>query len=412
MNTARNKTATWGKPGNIAMFGAFSLAIVLGFAALVVDVGLMYWIRQQEQTVAEAAALAAAKELDFTPTGISNARAVASAIVSANDPADSFSFDQNAEVIFGVWDGTTFTEESEPLAINAVRVKIIRSAAKQNAYTPVIAGAVFGANNITISNRATALAEIDEGDATEIDCGIASKGQMTLSGNVEIDGDSCGGANVSVSGSVDIDGDLACGPNSTLSVNGSVDISGSTECLSESLNIPNVTLPSNIATNNNNANVVCSSSVLSRCFNTSTRNVAFTGSPKTLTLPAGTYFFNNITITGQHRIIATGDVTIYVTGTISAAGQGVVNNTSNTNFLDILVSGTGSVSFSGTSNFNGHIYAPQSSVSVSGTADYTGSITGNTVTISGTPNIIAGGTIPITGTTGTTGGSVTTALVQ
>jgi hypothetical protein len=58
-----------GERGSVAVLTALALTVLLGFAALVVDVGLSWAVRAEAQTAADAAALAAASRLPDGPAG-------------------------------------------------------------------------------------------------------------------------------------------------------------------------------------------------------------------------------------------------------------------------------------------------------------------------------------------------------
>jgi Putative Flp pilus-assembly TadE/G-like len=58
-----------GERGSVAVLTALALTMLLGFAALVVDVGLSWAARAEAQTAADAAALAGASQLAGGPTG-------------------------------------------------------------------------------------------------------------------------------------------------------------------------------------------------------------------------------------------------------------------------------------------------------------------------------------------------------
>ena len=56
-----------GERGSVAIVVALALTLLLGFAALVVDVGLSLAVRGEAQTAADAAALAGASRLAAGP---------------------------------------------------------------------------------------------------------------------------------------------------------------------------------------------------------------------------------------------------------------------------------------------------------------------------------------------------------
>jgi Flp pilus assembly protein TadG len=58
-----------GERGSVAVLLALALTVLLGFAALVVDIGLSWAVRAEAQTAADAAALAGAARLADGPAG-------------------------------------------------------------------------------------------------------------------------------------------------------------------------------------------------------------------------------------------------------------------------------------------------------------------------------------------------------
>src|SRR5687768_6304051 len=57
-------TSTHGRRGQVLIITAFAMAVVLGIAALVVDLGLSWILRRQEQNAADPAAIAAARYIE------------------------------------------------------------------------------------------------------------------------------------------------------------------------------------------------------------------------------------------------------------------------------------------------------------------------------------------------------------
>jgi hypothetical protein len=105
---------------------------------------------------------------------------------------------------------------------------------------------------------------------------------------------------------------------------------------------------------------------------------------KTITLPPGTYYFNNFTLEGQATFNISGPTTIYLTGDMARAGGAVVNN--NTRIpanLKFLMTG-GKVTVTSNNKFYGVIYAPNSAVTIDGDADLYGAVVGNTLKLTGT----------------------------
>ncbi|HEX8602092.1 MAG TPA: pilus assembly protein TadG-related protein, partial [Pseudoduganella sp.] len=69
--------------GAILIMYAFMLVIVLGFAGLVMDLGLVYYRKVQLQNAADAIALAAAQRLNGTLNGVTTAVNAAVAVAAS-----------------------------------------------------------------------------------------------------------------------------------------------------------------------------------------------------------------------------------------------------------------------------------------------------------------------------------------
>ncbi len=113
-----------------------------------------------------------------------------------------------------------------------------------------------------------------------------------------------------------------------------------------------------------------------------------------VTLSEGTYWYPSIRIAGTARLIVTGRVKIYVTGSIDFGGNGIVSGSGGALAPpNLLIYGTvnpndatqkcTSVSIHGNGAFYGAIYAPEAAASVSGNGAVFGALTANTVTING-----------------------------
>ena len=77
-------------------------------------------------------------------------------------------------------------------------------------------------------------------------------------------------------------------------------------------------------------------------------------------------------------------LTIYVSGDISVAGNGIVNTGMSP--LDLMIYGTGAtggVLIAGTSAFFGAVYAPMLDIDIRGTSESYGSFVGNTIGMTG-----------------------------
>ena len=99
------------RKGGVAVFVAVSLVLLLGFVALVVDLGVVRVVHAQLQAGADAAALSGAAQLNGTDDGLVEARDVTVGVAALNDafgdpiilPANAGNLPSGA-VVLGRWD--------------------------------------------------------------------------------------------------------------------------------------------------------------------------------------------------------------------------------------------------------------------------------------------------------------------
>ncbi len=130
--------------GATAVVVALLMTVLAAFTALVVNVGHVMAVRAQLQNATDAAALAAARELNGTAAGLAEARAAAADFAARHltDRGQQVIVDPAGDVELGHWDETlprsdAFTPigETTPAAleqINAARVRAGREAARSN----------------------------------------------------------------------------------------------------------------------------------------------------------------------------------------------------------------------------------------------------------------------------------------
>ncbi|WP_374387407.1 TadG family pilus assembly protein [Sandaracinobacter sp.] len=141
------------KSGVVAMLVALSLPMLVGAAALTIDIANFRYVQGRMQSAADAGALAGIAKLD-TPT---DAKAAAADYAGRNVPAAFGDVTKSSDVEIGIWDpvARTFAVSSDPALINAVRVSAVRSATRQNG-VPTILMHYFSSSSPNI--QATAIA--------------------------------------------------------------------------------------------------------------------------------------------------------------------------------------------------------------------------------------------------------------
>jgi hypothetical protein len=100
------------------------------------------------------------------------------------------------------------------------------------------------------------------------------------------------------------------------------------------------------------------------------------------TMPPGTYYLNNFSLTGNSRLNFTGPTTIYLTGSLDTAGGDIFNTTQIPSNVQILMTGP-TARVAARVDFYGVLYAPSASVTVDGGAQWFGAVVGRTLTATG-----------------------------
>lgn len=172
--------------------------------------------------------------------------------------------------------------------------------------------------------------------------------------NGDIGTDSIAAGAIALIGNADIRGDVMVGPggdpNTVINLSGNATISGTTSVAPS----PRDYEPETSA--------IPSSGNLQISGNTNYQ------------LPAGTYRFDSIQITGNGRLSPIGPVTIYVDGTVHLAGNGVsTQNNLPPNFI-LFVTGDHSVQIAGNADFYGAIFAPASAIKNNGNGEIYGAV--------------------------------------
>lgn len=362
--------------------------------AFAVDLGYIAYARTELQRTADACALAAAVELP------DEAAATAAAIAAGNSNGTQVSPQLDAaDVQFGYWDRDTATftiPAPSGRSNNAVQITISRTQAEGTGLA-LFFGRVLGKDSADIVS--VAIASTDRGLCGPF-VGIES---LTASGSVVTDsfdsregpydpdtaknrGGLCSDGPLTLNGSVNIRGDVRAGRGFSVAIHGaSAVITGNIGSRVKPLNMPAVDV--SLVENDNDNHLVpplvslgkgkASLSPLD-----AQRNFTLTGTT-VYALPPGTYYFNNVTLTGQSVLEILGETVIYVTGDLRRTGGTQVNNNTQIAANLRVYSTGGDVDITSDNNFYGVIYAPASEVNIGGTADYFGAIIGRTLTLHG-----------------------------
>jgi hypothetical protein len=142
---------------------AIGLGFMLGLAALVIDLGMIYNTRAELQRTADAAALAAATRLGDWSQGsaMTTARSAAQESANSNKVLGAGPTIDESDVIFGraslpsAGGKYTFVETNQ--FPNAVRVRVRRTADSSNGAVPTLFANIFGIQQVDVGAKAAAV---------------------------------------------------------------------------------------------------------------------------------------------------------------------------------------------------------------------------------------------------------------
>ncbi|NQU24218.1 MAG: hypothetical protein HQ567_23295 [Candidatus Nealsonbacteria bacterium] len=376
--------------GNIMVLTAVLMVPLLGLLAFAIDLGYIMNARTELQRTADACALAAARVLPDQADAVTVAQSFAQQNYANVGP------DLDASnVEFGFWDRDHVQFIVPPpsgMQPNAVRVTLERTAGTGNPLGMFFAR-VLGAD--TADTAASATATYDRALCGPF-VGIES---LSIPGNPQTDsydsekglygssnpghqGSICSDGPISVEGTAFVRGHARAGKGHGVTQTGTTEISRSKGSRLKPLVMPPVDA-SDAAVNNDNDQVpliLTGNDLVSPV--DADGNFLLDGG-KTITLPEGTYYFNDFTLAGNAVLNTTGKVVIYLTGDLYRGGLVLVTNSSKlASNLQILMTG-GTAEVTSQSDFYGVIYAPNTPVSLAGGSDVFGAIVGKTLLVTG-----------------------------
>lgn len=322
--------------GQSVILVALAIAMLCGVAALVVDIGMVSVKEGQLQNAADAAALAAARDLPSAATAKSTA------------------------VTYAGYNGVTAanTVATTPYNGNASRIEVVCKQTVQYTFAKI-----FGAKSVEVSARA--VAEKAGGATGPFGYAVFSGGNTLLLGmyssNLDITGSvhsnyslQISGSSQSISGNAEAVNALNCYVSSLtiggLAQGASIDIQGST------INVPNrsTTPAAVIAMPDFSAEVKAAADAAGT---TITGNKTFWGTNLSVNSPI--YVQGNVEVAGS---TFTGKGTICATGDINMSGSMLEANSST---AVCLYSTAGNISLSTSGlTINGTLYAPNGKIGI------------------------------------------------
>ena len=139
--------------GSYAIIVALLLIVLLGFAALAIDMSYIRLARLQAQNAADAGAHAALIELRNTRDQEA-ARSRAAQLVNMNSIAgDAAVLDPATDVQFGGWDFPSHTFDADAEFVNAVQVRVRREADAPGGAIPLMLARIWGADEADVRSN-------------------------------------------------------------------------------------------------------------------------------------------------------------------------------------------------------------------------------------------------------------------
>jgi Flp pilus assembly protein TadG len=392
----RTLTATAPSPqrtrrrGSVVVLGAVLMVVLVAFVAFAVDVGHVNMVRTQLQAAADSAALAGVGALNFGPAAaVNESEQFGEMNVSDNS---AVSIVPGEDVALGRWNRNTLTFTAVPATQlqygDAVRVTVRRVAARNNPVNHFFAN-VMGFSNVDMT--ATATAEARYGF-----CGpLVGLDSLTMRGNSYTDsydssngsyssqipgdqGSVCSNGPITLNGIVQVNGHANPGPTSSVTLIGQAIVTGNTNPLPEEFTTE-PTYVGDAATNNNNALIP----PLPNGQSPLNANGDFVLNQGDITLPPGTYYFNDFRIAGNATVTVTDLTIIYVAGTMDLGGNAVANTSQIPSNLQLYPLGS-TARLAGNGEFYGVIYAPETDVQIAGNTAVFGAVLGKTLQVDAT----------------------------
>ena len=370
-----------------------TLTLLCGIASLAVDLGRVYSVKNDLQTVADAAARAAAAAL---ATGGPTAARQAATDVAAKNKVDGQYVTLAASAVQILnWNsdtrsGTVLTGAAESTG-NAVRVNLSRTKAAGNAVSLTF-GRVIGLSTCDVNASTTACTPSDQSAYALV--GINS---LTVTGNGETDsydsrnlpykaataghkGSIASNGNITLSGSGLVDGDSRAGVGKTTTISGAGSVTGRVAPLSTPLKFPSVTLPASY--------IEAGDCIMS------------SGS---ISIPGGVYVFDTIDLSGSAHITWTSPVVFYVRKAYSIKGNVVIDTYKNipANRVIKFLPTCKTATWTGTHSCVGDLYAPDTDFTIGGNAELFGRVIAKTISLSSSGNLHYDEALPPAGTDGT-----------
>ncbi len=363
------------KRGGVLIIVTLLLVVLLGFVALVADLGWLRYSGVQLQAAVDAAALAGADTLDRGPELV---RTQALGLAAMHNVAGDSLELAAGDVEIGTWDvdGQVFVASPDDLG-NAVRVTH-----RVDDVTAFL-GPLFGHDRLAVTRAA--IAGRSGGGAA---CGILADNFGKLNGSLVVDsydssmgtydetvgenGTVCSNLDVECNGAAVIHGSLLAGPSGDLT--NDCTVTGQEGWLPAPIPMPEVDCSDARASNNNHQ-------VASYM-----RGYDFKANSKDdLVLPPGTYYFEKFEVNANAKVRINGEVIVCIeNGLAKLNGDGFINTSEDPAHFTVMVADDSKVTLNGNAEFYGSFIAPLSEeVKLNGNLDFYGIVIGYDVYLNG-----------------------------
>ena len=374
--------------GAVIVIVAVVLAVLIGFAGIVIDLGHLFVVRSTLQNAADSASLAAAASLSYGPDEARNQAQLFAQYYAVDGTLVALAL---ADIELGTWDegSKTFSvlSPAQEASANSVRVTAQRSTVRNNAvslffmrifghetsdvrvmavaYRPGLCGGIIGERRITL-NSSTGT------DSYNSDYGPYSPATANQNGDV------CSCGDIELNSSAGVRGDANPGPDNTVIMNSSSYVTGSTKPGGCPV-LADVEL-GEMATDNDNGNIPAVTDGGKNPFEDGPYDLAL-HNEDSLTLPGGEYYFTSVDLAHSSTLTVEGPTVIYVTGKFEMHSSTIVNTGQNPEDLIIMVSSIEDVQFNHNVDFYGIIYAPNAHVVLNSGVDFYGAIMAQEITL-------------------------------
>ena len=386
----RHKMRSHRRSAVVAVQVGVVMIVLLGFAALAVDVGYVFDMHGAMQAAVDSSSLSGAAAL---VNGQGAAKAEAKEYAGKNYVSRTALAPNEVTVITGLWEGLTDTfiplPDGTSQIPNAVRV------IGQRENISLLFANVFGRADTDISRRATAIQGAGKCLGIWGLEGITADGDIITDSfdyrvgayggnNIRPNGDICSCTGIELNGGVSIRGDAIYGEDYSLDIFGnSYEIWGLVDDQNCTFPVPTIDMIQASLVNDNLTIGLTTKG--NDPFDGDPWNLYVTGNDS-LTLAPGTYYFDSLLIDGQAWLGISGPTELYVAGDVIATGGGILNPTQIPENLKIYSTGT-LCQITGGAGFHGAVIAPDSTIEFFGTSDIFGVVMGRTLDFDGNARI-------------------------